>query len=94
MLYINEIDDYTVKFHDNGDNSQIYSKDLVARADAKGRIFITGKYKGENVLNSALPSEITLEGTVYADAEQCASNINLLMNNQALVEVTTTTTTT
>jgi len=97
MLYIDDIDDYTVKFHDGGDNSQVYSKDLVARGDAVGRIFITGKYKRENVLNSCEPSEITLEGNVYSVAEQFVSDFNLLMNNQTLigpVEVTTTTTTT
>jgi hypothetical protein len=97
MLYIDEIDDYTVKFHDGGDNSQIYGKDLVARADAVDRIWISEKYKRGNVLNSALVSEITLEGNVYSVAEQFVSDFNLLMNNQALigpVEVTTTTTTT
>lgn len=96
MLYTNEIDDYTVRFHDNGVNSQVYSKDLVARADAEGRIFITGKYKRENVLNSCLVSEISLwDGSayvVYATAEEFVSAFNLMVNNQAFAVTTTTTT--
>lgn len=98
MLYIISIDNYTVKFHDNGANSQVYSKDLVARADAKGRIFITGKYKRENVLNSCEVSEVSLwdgsEYVVYPTAVEVASNFNLMMNNQALLPIITTTTTT
>jgi len=97
MLYINEVDNYTVKFHDNGTHSQDYGKDLVANSDDLGRVWIKGKYKRGNVLNSALPEDITLEGNVYSVAEQFVSDFNLLMNNQSLVgpvEVTTTTTTT
>lgn len=96
MLYIISIDNYTVKFHDNGVNSQIYSKDLVARADAVNRIFITGKYKRENVLNSCEVSDVSLwDGSayvVYATAEEFVSAFNLMVNNQAFAVTTTTTT--
>lgn len=98
MLYIISIDNYTVKFHDNGSNSQIYGKDLVARADAEDRVWISGKYKRGNVLNSCLPTEVSLwDGSgyvVYPTGVECASNFNLMMNNQALLPIITTTTTT
>lgn len=97
MLYITSIDDYTVKFHDNGANSQVYDKDLVARADSLDRVWISGKYKKWNALNSCLVSQISLwdgaEYVIYATAADFVSNFNLLMNNE-FVEVTTTTTTT
>lgn len=98
MLYIISIDDYTVMFHDNGDHSQVYGKELVARVDSVGRIWISHKTKKMSVLNSCPVSELSLwdgdEYIVYPTPVEFVSNFNLVMNNQAVVPVITTTTTT
>lgn len=86
MLYIIQINRYTIKFHDNNGRGHVYGIDLEARADLLGRIWISDIYFEKNVLNSCKVSDIALwNGTEYVTYETAAEFVD------AFNEVTTPT---
>lgn len=102
MLYITDVNDYTVRFTSGTPPmSKDWDKNLVAHSDEIGRVWVKSIYKHENLLNSKEVEDITLVDSdgyshTYADAESFAADFNLMMKNQELSvasEVTTTTTT-
>lgn len=95
MLYIEELDDYSVRFSDgSGQNTKIFPKTLAAKKDEKDRVWITDVNKELNVLNSMPCTQINIDGTVHTIADNCVAAINAMMSNGTFSAPVTTTTTT
>lgn len=93
MLYIKNLDDNNVMFGDEpdgGTHKQVYPKNLVARSDVAGRVWISDTDLKGNVLNNYPHDEITLDGVVYNSADVFARAFNALMGNATFTTTTTT----
>jgi len=96
MLYITNLDNYSVRLSDTAGISgtwKVLPKDiLVARTDDLERVWITDKYTEDVILNSAPASGVNVNGSTYSSAANVVIAINSLMNNATLPTTTTTTT--
>jgi len=82
MLHIENIDAYSIRFGDGyggGANNNVYPKTLEARKDEIDRIWISRTDIDGNVLDCAVYSNITLDGTIYGSATLFVVAFNALM---------------
>lgn len=95
MLYITSLDTYNVRFSDTNGITGTYKvlpkATLEARTDDLERIWVTHKYTGEVLLNSAPASLVNVGGNTYSDGVNVVIAINQLLNNGTLPTTTTTT---
>lgn len=100
MLYIENIDGYSVRFgngYGGGDASKVYPKTLQARSDVANpdndsRIWIWHTENDECVANDINVDDVLLNNTSYATAELFVAAFNALMQDDTPFTTTTTTT--
>jgi hypothetical protein len=90
MLYIESIDDCNMSLNGNAVAQTgfkvVSKKDFLARAnepvynEVQGRVTVYNTNKDEKLVSCKLVSEITLDGTVYATAQEFVVTFNNLMN--------------
>ena len=101
MLYIDYLGNDTIRFGDaagGGDYQKVMSSlSLTARCaekvgdDTTGRVWIQDEDNEVDVLCNAQVSDITLNGTVYADCGAFVQAFNASIAEETLVTTTTTT---
>lgn len=96
MLYIDDVGNNTIRFSNTnggGGTDKFLPNNMVARSDEIGRVWIANKDAEDSQLDCYKPTEITVSGTVYANAGHCVQALNALFAEEAVALATTTTTT-
>ena len=81
MLYIDQIDDYSVRFSDEPDgegNIRIVSMPVESRKEVDDRVWMRHPSNIEHLLNNASVEDIVFNGQTYSSAE----SLVIAMNSQ------------
>lgn len=92
MVYITNVDDYSIKFSDSsGTYTEIKPKTLRARKDENDRVWIEDYRKNEAAVVSQPNAELSLDGVIHTSASVFVQAFNSLMENATFTTTTTTT---